>query len=99
MRTLLASTMNWAAIALLFASVIPYLAPPKKFSELLSHFKAQYCLASMFCLFLSGIPKNYLSVACAAFALAINSSGMMSFYYSGRRKRVGRQPLKIALIN
>lgn len=95
----LAPTMNWAVAALLIASLVPHLAPSKKFSELLSHFELQYFLGSLLFLPLSWIAANYWSMAGAVFALAINSSGMISFYYAGWRRRVGRQPLKIALVN
>lgn len=99
MRSWLAPTMNWTVAALLIASLLPYVAPSKKFSELLSHFKFQYLLASILFLPLSWIAANYWSMAGAAFVLAINSLGMVSFYYAGWRRRVGREPLKIALVN
>jgi endonuclease/exonuclease/phosphatase (EEP) superfamily protein YafD len=38
-------------------------------------------------------------MAGAGFVLAINSPGMMSFYYAGMRRRSGKQCLKIALVN
>jgi endonuclease/exonuclease/phosphatase (EEP) superfamily protein YafD len=99
MQIQLASTMNWGVAVLLLVSVIPHIAPAKKFSELLSHFKAQYFLASIVCLLLSGIAANYWSMGGAAIALIINASAIAPFYFAGVSRQHGEPRLKIALVN
>src|SRR5262249_40919474 len=84
---------------LLLASLIPYLAPSRKFSELLSHFKLQYAVGSVLLLPLSWIAANYWSVIASAFALVINAFAIVSFYFAGVSRQHDGQHLKIALAN
>src|SRR5262245_18964014 len=95
----LASSVNWVVAALLLASLVPYIAPSRKFSELLSHFKLQYVMASILMLSLSWIASEYWSVAGSALALIIQLSAIVPVYFAGRLRKEGGQSLKIALAN
>jgi len=99
MRGYFALTINWTVAALLLVSLVPHLAPSRKFSELLSHFKLQYAMTSIFLLPLSWVTAKYWSAGGAILALLINARAIVPFYFAGMIRRSGRRRLQIALAN
>jgi endonuclease/exonuclease/phosphatase (EEP) superfamily protein YafD len=91
--------INWAVGVLLLASFMPYLAPSRKFSELLSHFKLQYAVGSILLLLLSWIAASYWNVAASALTLIINLSAIAPFYFAGMVRQPDSRRLRVALAN